>query len=102
VAPERAAALAWLVLCPPPEHPAASSASAASAANPAGLVARRPRVVIIRTALTSAPVPRAGMLYTRRVRFRRPSAYRRLLDAQRRALVAGHPDHAERQSPGTS
>src|SRR5215469_534668 len=57
-APVRAAPLAWLVPRPLPEHPAASSTTAATAANPVGLLTRRFHVVTIRTALTSAPVPR--------------------------------------------
>ena len=85
-APPWAGALAWLVLCPPPVHPAASSVSTATAANPAGLLTRRPRVVTIRTALTSAPVPHTCVLYTRPTA---PAAYCHLLDTGRQALVAG-------------
>jgi hypothetical protein len=56
--PAWAAALAWLVPCPPLVQPAASRASAATAAVPADRLSRLPaappprRVVMVRTALT--------------------------------------------------
>src|SRR5579872_2239072 len=86
-APVRAAALAWLVPCPPPEHPVASSARAATAA--------RPRV-IFRTALTSAPVPHRRVLYTRRAAL--PAARCLLSPSRRRAASPGCGSTARRTS----
>ena len=105
------------VPCPPPEHPVASSARAASAARPAtslGLPADRvpagrlthqpaapsPHRVIFRTALTSAPVPRSGVSYTRRALL---SAALSLLSPSRRRTAGpgcragGHESARERR-----
>jgi hypothetical protein len=58
------AALTWVVPCPPPEHPAATSASTVTAATPA---TRRP--VIVPAARIPAPFPRTTFC----IRYRAPS-----------------------------
>ena len=52
------AALTWVVPCPPPEHPVATSASTVTAVTPATR-----RMVIVPTARIPAPLPRTTFVY---------------------------------------